>query len=43
MYVSVTLVSKKPLLSKDIDLLKAAMEQRLGQAIQLEATTAVIR
>ena len=43
MYVSVKLVAKKPLISRDIDVLKADMEQRLGQKIQLEATSAIIR
>lgn len=43
MYVSVKLVSKTPLQSPDIDLLKQGMEQLLQQKIQLEATTAVIR
>jgi len=43
MYVSVKLVSEKPLLSKDIDLIKMDMEKLLEQEIELEATTAIIR
>lgn len=42
-YLSVRLLSEQPLKGGQIDVIKKQVEQRLGESIRLEATTAVVR